>query len=183
MRRILLSVAMLGFAGLFISCSAPAEMTEQKNETQKKVSNYPSWYPQQEFVSDANNFFAYASAIDGDSAASVEKAKSWAVEQLKSSVSDKLEQIRSEAVVELGSESGLDDAKFLMALRKVNNAVDPLVETGNTETMSVEGYESIRGFAEVSVPKDELIKRIGKRLGGHAKAWNALKESKAFSDF
>ena len=183
MQRIILSIAMLGFVGLFISCSSPAEMTEQQDDSQKKISNYPSWYPQNEFVSDENKLFAYATAIDRDSVASIEKAKSWAVEELKSSVSDKLEQIRSEAVVEYGSESGLDEAKFLMALRKVKNAVDPLVETGNTEANSAEGYESIYGFAEVSVPKDELIKRIGKRLGGHEKAWKAMKDSKAFSDF
>jgi hypothetical protein len=181
MRRIIYLIAMLGLVGLFISCSGPAEMTKQQDEPQKEISNYPSWYPQQEFVSGENTLFAYATAIDRDSAASVEKAKSWAAEQLKSSVSDKLEAIRSEAVVEYGSESGLDEAKFLMALRKAKNAVDPLVKTGNTETISVEGYESVRGFAEVSVPKDELIKRIGKRLAGHEKAWNTMKNSEAFS--
>ncbi len=183
MRRIFLSIAILAVTGFFISCSAPAETTEQQSQSQKKISNYPSWYPQQEFVSDADKLFSYATAIDGDSAASVEKAKSWAVQNLRSSVSDKLEQIRSEAVVEYGSESGLDEAKFLMALRKAKNAVDPLVELGNTEVNIVEGYESVRGFAEISVPKDELINRIGKRLGGHEKAWNMMKESKAFSDF
>jgi hypothetical protein len=183
MRRIILSIVILGFVGFFVSCSAPAETTEQQSQSQKQVSDYPSWYPQQEFVSEEEHLFAYATAIDEDSAASIEKAESWAVEKLRSSVSDKLEQIRSEAVIEYGSESGLDDAKFLMALRKVKNAVDPLVELGNTEAISVEGYESVRGFAEVSVPKNELINRIGKRLGGHEKAWNAMKDSKAFTDF
>lgn len=183
MRRIILLVAMVGFIGSFISCSAPAETTKQQSQAKKEVSNYPSWYPQQEFISDEDNLFAYATAIDGDSAASIKKARSWAVEKLRTSVSDKLEQIRSEAVVEYGSESGLDEAKFLLALRKVKNAVDPLVELGNTETISVDGYSSVRGFAEVSVSKEELINRIGKRLGGHEKAWNAMKESKAFNDF
>ncbi|MDZ7659119.1 hypothetical protein [Fodinibius sp.] len=183
MRHIILSIAVLGLVGLFISCSGSAEMAELQDEPQKEVSNYPSWYPQQEFVSDEEKLFAYSTAIDSDSAASIEKAKSWAVKELKSSVSDKLEQIRSEALVEYGSESGLDEAKFLMALRRVKNAVDPLVETGKTEVKRTEGYESVYGFAEVSVPKDELIKRIGKRLGAHEKAWNAMKDSKAFSKF
>lgn len=183
MRRIIYSIAIIGVVGLFISCSGPAEMTQQQDKSQKEVSNYPSWYPQQKFVSNKSNLLAYATAIDSDSAASIEKAKSWAIEELKSSVSDKLEEIRSEAVREYGSGSGLDEVKFLMALRKAKNAVEPLVEMGNTETKSVEGYESVRGFAEVSVPKAELIERIGKRLGGHEKAWNAMKESKAFNNF
>ncbi len=184
MQRIILSITMLGFVGLsLMSCSGPAEMSQQQDSSQKEVSNYPSWYPQQEFVSQESQLFAYATAIDSDSAASIDKAKSWAIEQLKSSVSDKLEEIRSEALVEYGSESGLDEARFLMALRKAKNAVDPLVEMGSSETKSVEGYESVRGFAEVSVPKNELIERIGKRLGGYEKAWNTMKESKAFSEF
>ncbi|WP_141239914.1 hypothetical protein [Aliifodinibius salipaludis] len=185
MQRIIFLVGILGLVGVLISCSGPAEMTQQQDEFQEKetVSNYPSWYPQQEFVSEQSNLFAYAAAIDQDSAASVDKAKAWAVEELKSSISDKLEEIRSKALTEHGSGSELDEAKFLMALRKAKNAVEPLVQTGNTETKSVGGYESVRGFVEVSVPKDQLIERIGKRLGGHEKAWNAMKNSKAFSDF
>lgn len=185
MQRIIFLVVMLGFVGVLISCSGSAEMAQQQDESQEEesVSNYPSWYPQQEFVSEESNLFAYAAAIDQDSAASVDKAKAWAVEELKSSVSDKLEEIRSEALTEQGSGSGLDEAKFLMALRKAKSAVEPLVQTGNTETKSVEGYGSVRGFVEISVPKDQLIERIGKRLGGHEKAWNAMKDSKAFSSF
>lgn len=183
MQRVIFLISMLALVGSLISCSGPAEMAQQQDDGQKEVSNYPSWYPQQEFISEESHLFAYAIAIDGDSAASVEKAKSWAVEELKSSVADKLEEIRSEAISEYGGVSGLDDPRFLMALRKVKNAVNPLVETGNTQINRVEGYESIRGFAEVSVPKDKLIERIGKRLGGYEKAWDAMKNSKAFQNF
>lgn len=183
MRRIFFVIAVLGLAGTLVSCAGSGEVTQKQEEPQQEVSNYPSWYPQQEFVSEESELRAYATAIDTDSAASIQKAKAWAVQQLKTSVSDKLEEIRSEALVEQGSETGLDDARFLMALRKVKNAVDPLVTTGKTETQSVEGYQSVRGFAEVSVSKEELIDRIGKRLGGYEKAWNAMKTSKSFGNF
>ncbi|WP_440998974.1 hypothetical protein [Fodinibius sp. SL11] len=183
MRRIFYFLAVVGFAGLFVSCAGSGEVTPQQEEPQKEVSNYPSWYPQQEFVSDDTDLFAYATAIDTDSAAAVNKAKSWAVKQLESSVSDKLEEIRSEVVVDEGKGSGLDEARFLMALRKAPKAVEPLVETGNIEVQTVEGYESVRGFVEISVKKDQLIQRIGKRLGGYEKAWNTMKKSEAFNSF
>lgn len=183
MRRFFYLIVVLGLAGLLVSCAGSEEVTQQKEEPKKEVSNYPSWYPQQEFVSEESDFYAYATAIDTDSAASMQKAKEWAVQQLETSISDKLEDIRSEAVTEYDTGSGLDEARFLMALRKAKNAVEPLVKTGNTETKSVEGYKSVRGFVEISVPKDQLIERIGKRLGGYEKAWNAMKDSKAFSNF
>ena len=158
-------------------------MSQQQNDTQKEVSQYPGWYPQQEFVSNDTELLAYATAIDTDSLASVDKAKSWAVKQLETSVSAKLEEIRSDVVSKQGSESGLDEPQFLMALRKAPRAIEPLVETGKTEVQSVEGFESVRGFAEVSVPKDQLIERIGKRLGAHEKAWNMMRDSDAFNNF
>lgn len=183
MRQIIILSSLFAVVGLFISCSGTAEMTEKEEPEVEEQAQYPSWYPQQEFISDDTEFHAYAAAIDADSASAVEKASDWAKEELKSSISDKLENIRSEAITETGTGAGLDEAKFLMALRKADRAVDPLVETGDSDVKRVEGYESVRGFAEVSVPKDELIERIGKRLGGYEKAWNAMKESEAFNDF
>ncbi len=184
MRRIIIFSSLFAIAGLLFSCSGTEEVTEeQSTEEVEKNTQYPSWYPQQEFVSEDTEFYAYAAAIDADSASAVEKATEWAKKELKSSLSDKLEDIRSEALSESGSGSGLDEAKFLMALRKAPRAVDSIVETGNTEIIEVEGYESVRGFVELSVAKDELIERIGKRLGGHENAWNAMKNSEAFNDF
>lgn len=185
MRHIIILSSFFALAGLFVSCSGTSEVTdEQQQDTEvEKKSSYPSWYPQQEFISEDTELYAYAAVIDADSASAIEKAKGWAKEELKSSLSDKLEDIRSEAVSESGGGSGLDEAKFLMALRKAPRAVDPLIEVQNSEIMKVDDYESIRGFVEISVPKDELIERIGKRLGGHENAWNTMKESEAFSDF
>lgn len=183
MQRFTPFIGILLASFLVISCSGTAEMAEQDSSDQPEVSKYPSWYPQQEFVSEDDHLRAYATAIDTDSASALDKAHSWAVEKLKNSVSDKLESIRSEALQESGNGSGLDEAQFLMALRKAKNAVPVLIEKGNTEVQSVEGYESVRGFAEVIAPKQKLVERIGKRLGAYETAWNAMKESKAFETF
>jgi len=184
MNRTLLVFVAVFSLGIVISCSGPGKMAQKTSQTQQKVkSQYPSWYPEHSIVNTDTVMYAYATAIDNDSASSVDKAIAWAKSEIQSSLSDKLENIRSDAVRELGSESGLDSSSFLIALRKVDNAVKDVAETGHTEVRTVEGYNSYRSFAEIIVPKDELIRRIGKRLAGHEKAWNAMKNSKAFKNF
>jgi hypothetical protein len=184
MRRTHLLITVILFISFFISCSGTGEMTQQSSDSQAmEVQKYPSWYPNQKVVSTDTVMFAYATAIADDSAAAVSKAESWAQSELKSYISDKLENIRSEALVEQGSESGLDASRFMIALRRADNAVGYLAETGNTEVKTVEGYNSYRSFAEIRVLKDELIKRIGKRLAGYEQSWSAMKNSKAFENF
>lgn len=158
-------------------------MAQQAGPSQSKVQKYPSWYPKQKIVNSDTAMYAYATAIAGDSAKAVSKAVSWAKSELKSALSDKLENIRSDALVEQGSDSGLDAPQFLIALRRVDNVVGYLAKTGHTQVKTVEGYGSYRSFAEISVPKDQLIERIGKRLSGYEQAWQAMKESKSFNDF
>lgn len=185
MHRIVSFVVIICSLGIILSCSGAANTAQQPASSSKsmEVQKYPSWYPSQKIVSSDTAMHAYATAIGSDSAAAVSKAVSWAKAELKSAVSDRLENIRSEALVEKGSESGLDSSRFMIALRRVDNAVDPLAVTGNTKVKTVEGYDSYRSFAEISVDKDELIRRIGKRLAGYENAWNAMKNSKAFESF
>lgn len=157
----------------------------QNNAQSPKVAadEYPSWYGSRSVVDNDSLMLGYATAISDDSTSSVSKAVSWAESEIKSALSDKLENIRSEATIEYGSESGLDSSKFLIALRKADNAVSYLAETGQTEVKTVEGYNSYRSFAEVIVSKEDLVERIGKRLAGYEKQWEAMKESKAFENF
>ena len=184
MHRLSVLFLALSFA-ILTSCAGPATTTQQSqaSEQQEEVEEYPSWYGSQTVVHSDSHIHAYATAVDDDSAGAVRKAVQWAESEIRSSVSDRLEAIRSEAAVEYGSEYGLDSSRFLIALRKADNAVPPLVRTKNTEVKTVEGYSSKRSFAEISVSKKELIERIGKRLAGYEKAWNAMKESKAFKNF
>jgi len=177
-------VLVLSLSIVISSCSGSGQMTQQPGSSQaKEVQKYPGWYPNQTVVNSDTAMYAYATAIASDSAAAVEKAVAWAKSELKSKVSDKLENLRSEALVEYGSESGLDESRFMIALRRADKAVGYLVETGRTEVKTVEGYDSYRSFAEITVPKDQLVERIGKRLSGYEKEWNAMKDSKAFKNF
>lgn len=183
MSRIFLLSALLILTVTFISCSGTSKVSEQQSSSVDKGTLYPEWYPQQEFVSEGDRLLSFATAIDSDSASAVNKAVEWAKKELKSGVSDKLEEIRTEAVKEFGGQSGLDEARFLMALRKINKAVDPLIETGNTAVKTVEGYNSVRGFAKVSVPKDKLVDQIEDLLTNHQESWQKIKESEAFKNF
>jgi len=180
---VVLAAAIGGFFVLF-SCSGTENMSQNSTESPKVAANeYPSWYGSQSVVNNDSLMLGYATAISDDSASSVSKAVSWAESEIKTSLSDKLENIRSEANIEYGTELGLDSSRFLIALRKAGNAVSYLAETGQTEVKTVEGYNSYRSFAEVVVSKKDLIDRIGKRLAGYEKQWNAMKESKAFENF
>lgn len=183
MRRIVTTTALVISFGLLFSCSGMEEIAQQPGQEENGVSQYPSWYPDQNNVSEKNRLYGYASAIGKDSTSSVSKAVSWAESELQSAVSEKLEDIRMEAMKESGGESGLDDPEFLIALRKAENEIGPLVETSNAEVKTVEGYDTHRSFAEIMVPKDQLVERIGDRLAGHEKAWNTMKQSKAFENF
>lgn len=184
MNRIFFSVALFVSLALLISCSGMEQAAQESGEEEKvEVQQYPAWYADQNVVFDENFISGYATAVDTDSASSVSKAVSWAESELKSSVSSRLEDIRSEALKEADNGSGLDDPQFLIALRKAEEDVGPLVETTNTEVRSIKGYDTYRSFAEIQVPKSKLIERIGERLSGHEEAWNAMKASKAFQSF
>lgn len=184
MRHTFVSAILFISLGILISsCSSTSQTAQRSAPETKKVQEYPSWYPDKKTVSSDTKFSAYATALGGNSESAVSKAVDRATEELKSSVSNRLENIRSAAIVEKGSASGLDNPRFLIALRKVDKAVESLVETGRTEVKTVEGYSSYRSFAEVSVPKEKLIERIGKRLAGYEKIWEAMKSSEAFKNF
>lgn len=184
MYRIFTLIAGICCIGFIFSCSGMEESAQEPvPEEMEEAEQYPSWYPEQEVVSEKNVIYGYATAVDKDSAAAVSKAVSWAESMLKTAVSDKLENIRTEAMEELGSASGLDDMEFLIALREVDEEISPLVKTENNQVKTVEGYDSYRSFAEISVPKDKLIAQIEERLSAHQQAWKTMKESKAFENF
>lgn len=185
MQRIFSAVVVVVLTAGLLGCSGSGGVTQktQPSSQTNKIQQYPSWYGDRSVVNTDSVMYGYATAISGDSASAVSKARSWAETEIKSTLSNKLENIRSSAAAEYGSEYGLDDTRFLIALRKVDNAVSHLAKNGHAEVRTVEGYDSYRSFAEVMVPKDELVERIGKRLAGYEKAWNAMKESDAFTDF
>ncbi len=181
MHRISSFIALVISLGILLSC-AGASQTAQDSEPMK-VDQYPAWYPDQKVVSGEKEISAYATAIGEDSASAVSKAVEWAQTELRSGVGDKLEEVRSKAMEEYGSDSELDSPQFLIVLRKANKAVDSLIGTGRTEAKTVEGYDSYRSFAEVTVSKEKLINEIGDLLSDHKENWQKLRESKAFQNF
>jgi hypothetical protein len=160
-----------------------AQESEPAEEVSVEKQQYPSWYSDKKIVSNETAMHAYVSAIGKDSAKAVSKAVDWGKAELKSYLSDKLENIRSEALVEYGSDSGLDASRFMIALRKADEVVNALAEAGQTKVATINGQSSYRSFVEVSVSKDDLVTRIGRRLAGYEKQWEAMKSSEAFKNF
>ena len=169
----------------FISCSTTSNTasTTSAETTDEASSKYPDWYQSSRSVqSDDTAYYGYATAIASDSASSAEKAVEQAKAELKSSISNRLETIRNDAVVELGSDSGLDSPQFIIALRKAENEVPSVA---NTEEVEVEnmGSQGYRAFSKVAVDKEALIDELDKAFSANSNAWNAMKESEAFSQF
>ncbi len=132
---------------------------------------------------DSSAVKAYAGAIGPDAASAEAKASARATTLLKQSVSGRPETVRAEAVQELGMEAGLENADFLIDLRKADSAVDETVSTLQTDTTPVEGHSGVRGLAAVQLSKEELVKQLDQRMSAHEDLWNALKKSGAFEEF
>lgn len=170
---------------LFISCSTTSNTSDSSSTaiTESGTDRYPSWYSSNRSVeSDDTSYFGYATAIDSDSSSSADKAVEQAKSELKSAISNRLETIRNDAVVELGSDSGLDSPRFIIALRKAENEVPSVTNTEEIEVDNREG-EGYRAFSKVSVEKEALIEELDKAFSANSNAWNAMKESEAFSQF
>ena len=183
--RLIGILSLLCFTVLFISCSTTSNTSDSSSTAavETTADRYPSWYSSNRSVeSDDTSYFGYATAIDSDSSVSATKATDQAKAELKSAISNRLETIRNDAVVELGSDSGLDSPRFIIALRKAENEVPSVASTEEVEVENLEG-EGYRAFSKVAVEKEELIEELDRAFSANSKAWNAMKESEAFSQF
>ena len=187
MDRIISFLLVVITASLLAACSTTSKSVESPvgsgDKSQQEMQSTPAWFTKESVSYDTDSISAFGTAIGSDSSTTVSKAEKRAELLLQQSVSDKLEELRSEAVKELGSDAGLDDPGFLIALRKADNAVADIVSTAQAGIEGVQDQQSVRGFAEVSVSKEKLIERIDQRLAAHEKAWANLKSSASFKKF
>jgi len=178
--------SLICITALLVSCSTTSNTTSDSQSTVttgNSSSQYPSWYQSSRSVeSDDTAYYGYATAIDSDSSSAGEKAMEQAKAELKSAISNRLETIRNDAVVELGSDSGLDSPRFIIALRKAENEVSAVASMEEIEVASLEG-QGYRAFSKVAVDKEALIEELDKAFSANSNAWNAMKESEAFSRF
>lgn len=169
------------------ACSGTSQISRQPVAAQDSINQSlkttPEWFSTKTIQSDSSAIRAYATAIGSDSAAAASKAADRARMLLERSVSDKLEATRARAVKKLGNDSGLADPDFLIALRKADNDIQPLLSTARVAADAVKGQKSMRGFAEVHIDRAALIDHLGNALSGHQQTWTTLVQSEAFSNF
>lgn len=168
-----------------LCCSTTSQTTSKADDTSpsEAESKYPSWYQSSRSKqSDDDAYYGYATALATDSSDAADKAGQQAKAELKAEISNRLETIRNDALVELGSESGLDNPRFIIALRKAENEVSSVSEIAEISVESNDG-NGYRGFSKVAVDKEALIKELDKEFSANAKAWNAMKDSEAFRQF
>lgn len=175
-----------GFLGLailsfyFISC-APASTVQQDESS--AVESHPPWFQDRPMVSTDTLLYGYGTALGSDSIATAKKAAARAAGNLRTALSEKLENIRREAAEELDSGTRVDSPEFILALRKAERVVSEAASIAQSEVGQVDGYRGYRGFAAVTLSRDELLERIGSRLSDHTNTWDALLSSRAFDEF
>lgn len=176
---------MLMAAILVVSCASTSNTTqENRSETvEPSESRYPDWYNTNGRLQvDDEGFTTFATAIDTDSVTAAEKAGDQARAKLQSGVSSRLESVRNDAVIELGSNSGVDSPKFLIALRNAESDIASVAGVEQTEVKVLDNG-NYRGFAEAYIDRESLIEELDKALSANGNAWNNLKNSQAFSKF
>lgn len=179
MKRLGFAAVGIMFTILLYSCAGTETATEAESQSMMAQGPYPSWYQQQPVVDQDTVLIGYATAIDSDSAASVQKAIAWAETELSATVADRMEAIRADLE---SSQKALSSPEFIFALAN-NQAVQEAAQTGRTEVETVEGYTSHRSFAEVRVPKGALVQALEQQLSQYEKAWNAITTSQAFKEY
>lgn len=181
------------FAALSISLAACSAATEQlasndeedesQEESEESTSPYPSWFTNDtEISSDSTSFYAYGSAIDSDSTQSISKSETQAREQFAAGISDKMEELRNEAVNDEGDDSALAEPSFIMALRNAEQEISEVPQVEEAEGEPREDVKGYRGFVELTVSKEEITGAFDEELSSHSEAWEQLKSSEAYSD-
>lgn len=166
-----------------VSCSSTSETTTSEPTAPDEESKFPSWYNDRRVLeADDDAFHTYATAIAADSIESLQKAGEQAKSEMTSRVSSRLESIRNDAVMELGSESGLDSPKFIIALRNAESDITSAAEISESEAKG-NSDGNFRAFARATVDKETLIQELDKALSANGNAWNNLKNSQAFNQF
>lgn len=169
---------------LLVSCAGSSSTVQQNSPAYQAPETYPEWYNENRSVVDDEEVYrGYAVVLASDSSATVRRAVQRAKSRLGSSISNKLESIRNDALVEYGSASNLDESNFILALNKSGRTIRQVAEMSNGEVRLQDSSENYFGFAEVTLNKEDLIERLDRSFSAHEKAWNSMKESRAFTKF
>lgn len=185
MYRVAVYLAIITLSFSLISCATSS--TSQKTDTEKQApeaEKYPDWYAADHpVVSTDSLFYGYGTALGSDSASTVDQAAAEAKRELKISISEQIENIRTEAAEELSSDSGIDSPQFILSLRKAENVILYIASQTQSRVEPVEEYSGYRAFSELQIHKDELLERLAGELSEYETAWKALRDSQAFDDF
>ena len=177
------SITILIFSLVLMSCAGSSSVS-QNNSANIASSSYPEWYNQnRSVIKNDDTYLAYASLVASDSSSALETAKSRAKSKLGSNLVNKLESIRNEALIEFGSDSGLDQSSFIIALSKSDRTISSVAESSRSKVQKAPNDEAYYGFAEATVNREKLINRLDKKFSAFGKAWNAMKSSDNFADF
>lgn len=175
MSRSRFTILLLSVCSLFyLSCSTSQQASNTGSE---RRPGFPGWFSGSNTVTDSpTGFTAYGMAVVGDSAAAAEKAVKQAQVNLEQHISGRLESVREDAAKAGEDDSGLESSSFIFALRNAESGISEISTVSRARAQPNGDYGGYRGFAEVTLDRQELIDYMDSRLSNDQAAWNALKK-------
>ena len=171
--------ALLVLSCIIISCTS-SQQTAKGGEDTQKSSIYPAWYDDgNEFVSTDSTYTAYGVAVGSDSTQALRRAVSKAKANLEQHLSSRLETVRKQAADETG-EAGLGTSEFIFALRNAEAALAEQIPISKSAASPNKTRTGDLGFAEIVLPKADLVHKLERLLDAHQQEWQAFKDSEAF---
>lgn len=160
------------FTSVILSCSSTGKLTDSNGD-----GNYPQWYQASGFSVDSSAYSGYATAIAADSSAAISRAEKQARAQLESRIAEKLENVRQE--LEESGSTNAASADFILTLRNAHNSVEKEADLAEGEAKS--GETHFRGFAQVTITRDDLMSVLESGFSGKSSYWNELRSAESFS--
>ena len=165
LRGVLLTAAVL-----VIGCSGSQTLTTDSKNTN---ALFPGWYQASAFTQDSSSFSSGGTAVASDSLVAIERAETQARILLESHLAQKMEDVRES----LNSSEAVK-ADFIITLRNGHAKAEQAANVINVTSKKTEkGY---RGFAVVSISKQQFHNLMEQSFSSKSGYWNILSSSSSY---
>ena len=155
---------------LAIGCSGTETVTSNPENAN---TLFPGWYQTSAFVQDSSSFSSGGTAVASDSLVAIVRAETQARILLESHLAQKMEDVRESL--------GTDEAAkpdFIITLRNAHAKAEAAAAVINKASKKTEkGY---RGFAVVSISRQEFHSLMEQGFSSKSGYWNAFSSSSSY---
>ena len=170
-------LSLIFFSGIYSCSSVEPSLSESSPVAVDSI--FPTWYQTSESAFDSVSYSGFATAIASDSIKAIERAEDQARINLERRIAQITEEIRTDM-----EESGSTDATntdFIIILRTAHYAIEKEASSQQTLAKNIDGH--YRGFASVSISREEIKSILEEGFTGHPRYWGAFSSSDSFKAF